>query len=207
MTTRQSRRKLIVVVLLLLAVTGAAIRHFAAPGTTTRDIGTLMLLLWIPVIGNVVGWLMARLKRPPKPAPAPLAEAAAAAGASIAKALETPFRAHLRCDITLRPAAVPAEDLLIAEGEHFCAFVVGKEGFSGRWQVPAGGAFRRGTTQRLPIELLSPAVALPRLTPGTAFRMLVGEAFIGDGRVVGTLDEEAGAVSTTAVPAAATSAS
>lgn len=186
MTTRQSRRKLIVVVLLFLAVAGAAIRHFAARGTTTRDIGTLMLLLWIPVIGNVVAWLMARLKRPAKPVPATAgALAAAAAAESVAKALETPFRAQALADITLRPAPVPADDLLIAEGEHVCAFVVGTEGFSGRWQVPAGAAFRRGTTQRLAVEFLSPAVALPRFAPGTVFRMLVGEAFIGDGTVVG----------------------
>jgi hypothetical protein len=186
MTTRQSRRKLIVVVLLFLAVAGATIRHFAARGTTTRDIGTLMLLLWIPVIGNVVAWLLARLKRPAKPAPATAgAMAAAAAAESVAKALETPFRAHALADITLRPAPIPADDLLIAEGEHVCAFVVGTEGFSGRWRVGDGGAFRRGTTQRLPVEFLSPTVALTRLVPGTAFRMLVGEAFIGDGMIVG----------------------
>lgn len=183
MTTRQSRRKLIVVVLLFLAVAGAAIRHFATPGTTTRDIGTLMLLLWIPVIGNVVGWLMGRLKRPPKPVPA----SEAAVADRIALATETPFRAHALADITLRPAAVPAEDAWIAEGEHYCAFVVGNEGFSGRWQVPAGGEFRRGTRQRLPVEFLSPDVARPRFAPDTAFRMLVGEAFIGDGTIVEAL--------------------
>ena len=184
MTTRQSRRKLIVVVLLFLALAGAAIRHFAAPGTTTRDIGTLMLLLWVPVIGNVVGWLMGRLKRPPKPVPA----SEAAVADRIALATQTPFHAHALAEITLRPAAVPAEDVLIAEGEHYCAFVVGNEGFSGRWRVPAGGEFRRGTLQRLPVEFLSPAVARPRFAPGTVFRMLVGEAFVGDGKIVEAMD-------------------
>lgn len=180
MTTRQSRRKLIVVVLLFLAVAGAAIRHFAVPGTTTRDIGTLMLLLWIPVIGNVVGWLMGRLKRPAKPAPA----SAVLLADQVSLAARAPFHAHALAEITLRPAAVPAEDVLIAEGHHFCAFVVDNAGFSGRWEVPAGGAFRRGTVQRLPVEFLSPTVARPRFAPGTAFRMLVGEAFVGDGTIV-----------------------
>jgi len=64
MTTIQSRRKLIVIVLLCLAVGGALLRHFAAQGSMLRDIGTLLMLIWLPVVGNIVGWLMARIRRP-----------------------------------------------------------------------------------------------------------------------------------------------
>ncbi|RYY95448.1 MAG: hypothetical protein EOO24_22850 [Comamonadaceae bacterium] len=175
MNTRKikSRRKLIVIVLLAVAVLGAVIRHYAVPGSTTRNIGTLLMVLWVPVIGNVIAWLIGRVRRP----------AAAVAGPPDF-APGSAFTPHAWVEITLRPAAVPAEDRLVPEGEHRCALVLDTEGFSARWQVAAGQGFRRGLAQTLPVEFLSPAVALPRFAPGTAFRMLVGEAFIGDGKVL-----------------------
>lgn len=174
MTTIQARRKLIVVLLLCVAVSGAVLRHLGAPGTTLRDVGTLLMLLWIPVIGNVIAWLIGQLRRKP---------ATDAAPAAAVDVLQT-FRPQLEVELTLRPAAVPAEDLPIAEGEHHCAFVIGNEGFSGKWRVPEGGSFYRGTPQRLEVEFLAPALALPKFAPGVVFRMLVGESFIGDGRVL-----------------------
>ncbi len=186
MTTRQSRRKLIVVVLLFIAVGGAVIRYFVPPPSTLRDIGTLMLLLWIPVIGNVVAWLFGKVR---------IARQAAKAARTAGSATPEPqapvaaptatgdFAADVIVEFTLRAAAIPAEDLPIAEGEHQCAFVVGNEGFSARWRVPEGGSFYRGTAQTLEAQFLSPTLALPKCQPGTAFRMLVGDAFIGDGQV------------------------
>ena len=183
MTTRQSRRKLIVIVLLFIAVGGALIRHFVPPPSTLRDIGTLMLLLWIPVIGNVVAWLFGKVR---------VARQAAKAARSTAPVQPAPpavptasgvFAADLIVEFTLRPAAIPAEDLPIAEGEHQCAFVVGNEGFSARWRVPEGKSFYRGTAQTLEAQFLSPTLALPKFKSGTGFRMLIGDAFIGDGRV------------------------
>ncbi|RYY65889.1 MAG: hypothetical protein EOO24_54560 [Comamonadaceae bacterium] len=180
MNTRkiQSRRKIIVMVLLAVAVLGAVIRHYAVPGSTTRNIGTLLMVLWVPVIGNVIAWLIGRWRRP---------------GAAVAGppdfAPGSAFTPHAWVEITLRPAAVPAEDRLVPEGEHRCALVLATEGFSARWQVGAGLAFRRGQAQRLPVEFLSPAVALPRFVPGTPFRMLVGEAFIGDGKVLDGVEQ------------------
>jgi hypothetical protein len=181
MNNRPFRRKVIVIVLLCLAVLGAVQRHFATPGTTARDIGTLMLLLWIPVIGNVIAWLISRLKRPGTAADA-LAPADIEANAHAAR--RQGFQPHVTADITLRPAAVPAEDHRIGKGEYRCAFVVDNQGFSAIWRVDAGVSFRRGSTQRLAVEFLAPALALPRFAPGTAFRMLEGESFVGDGRVV-----------------------
>ena len=188
MSNRPARRKLIVVILLCVAVGGAVLRHFATPGSTARDLGTLLMLLWIPVIGNVVAWLFARMKQA-RAAAAVTPEAAAAAALQARMAMEAaeeaerPFRAQVIAEITLRPAPVPADDLEIAEGEHRCAFVVDNQGFTARWRVPAGKAFRRGTAQTLEVAFLAPSTALPKFTPGTAFRMLVGEAFVGDGRV------------------------
>jgi hypothetical protein len=175
MTTIQARRKLIVVILLCVAVAGAVIRHFAVPGSTTRDIGTLLMLLWIPIIGNVVAWLFGKLRRKAPAEPAAAFDEA------------RPFQPQVLVELTLRPAQVPAEDISIAEGEHHCAFVIGNEGFSGKWKVPTGGSFRRGAAQSLQVEFLAPVAALPRFQSDVAFRMLVGDSFIGDGRVLEVL--------------------
>ena len=182
MTTRQSRRKLIVIVLLFIAVGGAVIRQLVPPPSTLRDIGTLMLLLWIPVIGNVVAWFFGKVRVARQAAKAARATEPPPA-APVAPTATGAFAADLIVEFTLRAAAVPAEDLPIAEGEHQCAFVVGNEGFSARWQVPDGKSFYRGTAQVLEAQFLSPTLALPKFEPGTAFRMLIGDAFIGDGQV------------------------
>lgn len=171
MTTIQSRRKLIVIILLCVAVGGAVLRQLATPGSTLRDIGTLLMLLWVPIIGNVISWLIARVRRPAPPAPSPFDERAS-------------FEPQLLVELTLRPPLLPAEDIPVPAGEHRCALVVGNEAFSARWWVPPGLLFRRGTTQALEMEFLAPDVALPRFGPGASFKMLVGESFIGDGRVL-----------------------
>jgi hypothetical protein len=174
MTTHQARRKLIVIVLLCFAVGGAAIRHFAAPGSTVRDVGTLMMLLWLPIIGNVISWSVSKLRRPAVPQPSPFE----ALGA---------FHPHARVELTLRAAALPSEDTAVAPGEHRCALVVGSEAFSVRWWAPADQALRRGTARRLEVEFLAPALARLRFLPETRFRMLVGDSFVGDGIVLEAL--------------------
>lgn len=181
LTQIQARRRLIVVILLCVALGGAALRQLSAPGSTQRDVGTLLMLLWIPIIGNIIAWLVNRMR-----AARALKKAAAVVAAAPAAPLreDMPFEPHAWVELTLRPASVPAEDMPIAEGEHHCALVVGNEGFSARWRVAPGRSFRRGTLQTLPVEFRVPATALARLQPGAAFRMLVGEAFIGDGRVL-----------------------
>lgn len=171
MTTIQSRRKLIVIILLCVAVGGAIMRQLALPGSTTRDIGTLLMLLWIPIIGNVISWLIARLRRPVAPEGSPFENRSA-------------FEPQLLVELTLRPPMLPAEDVPVPAGEHRCALVVGNEAFSARWWVQPDRSFRRGSTQALEVEFLAPQLALPRLLPGASFKMLVGESFIGDGRVL-----------------------
>ncbi|VTU17838.1 hypothetical protein SRS16CHR_02111 [Variovorax sp. SRS16] len=169
-TTIQSRRKIIVIVLLCLAAAGALVRQFAEPGTL-RNIGTLMMLLWLPVIGNIISWLVARIRRPAAPGAASFE-----AGA--------PFQPHALVELTLRTPMLPSEDTPILAGEHRCALVIDNEGFSARWFVAPGETFRRGVAQTLDVEFLAPALALARFQPGAAFRMLVGESFVGDGRVL-----------------------
>jgi hypothetical protein len=175
MTTIQARRRLIAIVLLCVAVGGALMRHFAAPGSVTRDIGTLLMLLWLPIIGNVIAWLIAKLRRPAAAEPAGF-EAGSA------------FHPHALVELTLRAARLPSEDTAMPEGEHRCALVVDNEGFSARWFVAPGEAIRRGKAQAIRIEFLAPTVALPRFQRDAAFRMLVGESFVGDGHVLQVLD-------------------
>lgn len=177
MTTIQARRRLIVVALLCVAAGGALLRHFAAPGSTARDIGTLLMVLWLPVIGSVVAWLFAKLRRA-APAAAPDPSGFEARGA---------FHPHALVELTLRASQLPAENLPVAAGEHRCALVVDNEGFSARWLVAPGRAFPRAKAQTLEVEFLAPALALPRLQRDATFRMLVGESFVGDGRVLQVL--------------------
>jgi len=172
MTTIQSRRKLIVVILLCLAVGGALVRHYAERGTTMRDIGTLLMVLWVPIIGNVIAWLIGKLPRRAPPAVPASFDAARA------------FAPHFLAELTLRPPALPSHDVPLGAGEYRCALVVGNEGFSARWLVPQGEVLARGTPHALDIELLSPETAAARFPAGAAFRVLVGDSFIADGRVL-----------------------
>ena len=172
MTTIQFRRKLIVIILLCVAVTGAVMRHYAERGTTTRDIGTLLMVLWVPIIGNVIAWLVS--KRPRRaPPPEPVSFDALSA-----------FTPHLRVQITLRPPALPVHDVPLPAGEYRCALVIDNEGFSARWFVPQGEVLDRGKPHTLEVELLTPELAKPRFVQGADFRVLVGDSFIADGRVL-----------------------
>ena len=175
MTKIQFRRKLIVIILLCVAVTGAVVRHYAERGTTTRDIATLLMVLWVPIIGNVIAWLIGKLpRRAPRPAQAePVSFDARGA-----------FTPHRRVALTLRPAALPVHDVPLGAGEYRGALVIDKEGFSARWIVPQGEALARGEPHTIDIEFLSPDLALPRFAPDAEFRVLVDDLFVADGRVL-----------------------
>ena len=175
MSTIQSRRKLIVIILLCVAITGALVRHYAERGSTTRDIGTLLMVLWVPIIGNVIAWLIGKR---PRRAPRPVTDAPPSFDT-----LGT-FTPHALVELTFRKPAIPSQDVPVAPGEYRCALVLDKEGFSARWVVPPGDALERGLPASLAIEFLSPALARPRFPEGTAFRVLIGDSFIADGRVL-----------------------
>jgi len=179
----QARRKLIVIILLTVAVAGAVLRHFATPGSTARDVGTLMLLLWVPIIGNILGWLFARVWR--RRVAAKAARLAAAAPNTPTFGDAAAFQPHARVELTLRPARLPAEDTPIRSGEHRCALVIDDKGYSARWFVEADAPpVRRGKAREMRVEFLTPDLALPHFRPGASFRMMVGDAFVGDGRVL-----------------------
>jgi hypothetical protein len=174
-TKIQFRRKVIVIVLLGVAVGGAVVRHYATPGTTTRDIATLLMVLWVPIIGNVIAWLISKRPRRAPSAPAVAPPSFDTAGT---------FTPHARVELTFRKPALPSQDAPIAPGEYRCALVIDKEGFSARWIVPPGDALERGKPAALEVEFLSPAMAQPKFAQGAVFRVLIGDSFIADGRVL-----------------------
>jgi len=182
MTPIQARRRLIVVLLLCVALGGGIVRHFAERGTTLRDVSSLLMMLWLPVIGSVVGWFYKKLhearqrrREAAEPPPPPTFDG------------RTEFKPQLLVEFTVRPTTVPAEDGPLPAGEHRCALVVDNQGFSARWGVAVGQIVRRGQAHQTEVEFLAPDVALPRFTADTPFRMLVGKAFVADGKVVRTL--------------------
>lgn len=172
MSSIQFRRRLIVVLLLCTAAVAALVRRQAEPGSTVHDVSTVLMLLWLPVLGSILGWAYGKLRRPKPPAgPAGFAPGQA-------------FQPHALVEITLRESSVPAENIPKQAGEHRCVLVVGSQGFQMRWQLAPGDILRQGETRQLPIEFLAPQMALPLCPEGTTFRMLVGDSFVGDGRIV-----------------------
>lgn len=63
-STISSRRQTITAVLLLLAVGGGLLRWLAPQPSLARDMGSLLLVLWLPIIGNIIAWLVARAHKP-----------------------------------------------------------------------------------------------------------------------------------------------
>jgi hypothetical protein len=167
MKATSSRRQIIVFVLLILALAGAAIRQWADKPSIARDIGTLLLVLWLPIIGNVVAYVITR------------AQSARRARRAMGFAIDSPFTGHLRADIApLGPA--PA----LADQERNCTLVLGQEGFTARAAVPLA-QWLGGLPSPVDLQLLRPDLALGRLAPGTAFTILVGSALVAQGRVLG----------------------
>ncbi len=148
-------------VLLALAVVGLAIRHFAPNPSTLRDIGTLMLVLWLPAVGNLVAYLIRRLpKRPPPVRPA------------TEFAPDAPFTPHLQAELK------PARGKATWQGGTRCMLVKGRNAFTARLERPLSGE-----DERMGIELLHPAAALPHLAAGEAFHVVVGRTAVAAGRV------------------------
>ena len=170
MKATSSRRKLIVVVLLGLAVVGSAIRHWANNPSVTRDVGTLLLVLLLPAIGNVVAFLVRQLRRSPHPV--------------AAFPPNSPFSGHLLAELT--PFAASTYVPLHPQ-EQMCVLVAGTEAFTARLAVPVAQAFVTGQTRAVELEFLRPSLALPRFPVKARFRVLAGGSLVGEGRVTRVL--------------------
>ena len=161
------RRQFAMAALLVLATVGATIRYWAHDPSVWHDIGTLLLVLWLPAVGNLVGFAIRKLPRraPPK------------TGFTTGSA----FVPHLLAEFTPLPTARILDDAF----ERRCTLVIGEQGFTARLALPLSQWLAAGSTQSLELELLRPALALPHLLPDTAFRILAGTAVIGKGHVIG----------------------
>lgn len=169
MAATTSARRLVVHVLLALALAGAAIRLLAPNPSLLRDIGSLLLVLWLPVIGNVVAFFVRKI---PMPAPKLAFDAA------------SPFTAQLRIAFTPvdpQPARPPPP-----EGQpELLTLVIGREGFNAR--AASDVASTLSAAQEMELEFLYPARALPRFPAGTPFLVLVGSVAVGRGTVAAVL--------------------
>jgi len=164
-TVTSSRRRLAMAVLLLLAASGGVIRKFAPDPSVLRDIGTLLLVLWLPAIGNLIAFFIGKIPR--KAPPRTEFEAGEA------------FTPQLQAEI--EAVELPKE---LALEERKCTILVGRQGFTARLAEPLRQALATAGKQTLALELLHPAVALPKLPEGTAFHLLAGPTGIATGRVV-----------------------
>ena len=167
--TISSRRQIITVFLLLLAVAGGLIRWLAPQPSLARDMGSLLLVLWLPIIGNIIAWLVARSAKPKVAAPG--------------FAAESPFVPSARVTLTLMAASVPSESRPIRAGLFACMVVVGNEAYSARLRVHADALPAPEVGQELEIEFLRPELALPKLPAGTVFSLLAGRTLLGQGRM------------------------
>jgi hypothetical protein len=163
------RRQIAMAVLLGLAAIGAAVRYWAPNPSLARDIGTLLLVMWLPAVGNLVAFVVRKL---PRRAPRPT-------GFEAASPFAPDLVAHLVSveEQAERIASLPA-------GLALCTLVVGKEGFTARAASPLAEVLAAGPGAReVPLQLLRPSHALPRLPAGTRFQCLVGSSVIADGTV------------------------
>ena len=170
--TISSRRQIITVFLLLLAVTGGVVRWLAPQPSLARDMGSLLLVLWLPIIGNIIAWLVARAARPKVMAP----------GFDPAST----FTPSARISLILAAAGVPSQSRPIRAGLFPCMLVVGNDAFSARLQVLPDAVPVPEVALELEVEFLRPEVALPALAAGTAFTLLAGRSLLGQGRVLET---------------------
>ena len=63
-SAKSSRRQLATVVMLVLALLGGLVRWLAPQPSVARDLGSLLMVLWLPIVGNIIGWLIQRAKAP-----------------------------------------------------------------------------------------------------------------------------------------------
>ncbi|MES2972605.1 MAG: hypothetical protein V4757_03315 [Pseudomonadota bacterium] len=166
------RRRLITAILLTLALTGGVIRVFAPQPSLLRDFGTLLLVLWLPIIGNIIAWSVARWHAR-KPAPPGFDTA-------------SPFEPSARIELTLLAAAVPAASRPIPPGLFPCVLAVGNTGFTARLRVPADAVPEPEVPAVLDVQLLRPDLALATLSAGAEFVLIAGRTTLGRGVVLGS---------------------
>lgn len=170
-----SRRRLIITLILLaLAVAGGVTRLIAPKPSLARDMGSLLLVLWLPIIGNIIAWLVARAHtlRVGRKAGPPGFDPT------------SPFTPSARIELTLFAADVPAASRPIRAGIFPCALVVGSDGFSARLRVPERDEPVPEVATHMDVEFLRPELALAKMPPGADFVVLAGRIALGRGKLL-----------------------
>ena len=163
-----ARRKLIVIALLLLAVAGGAIRAWAPNPSTLRDIGSLLLVLWVPVIGNVIAYLVRQFR----------------IAHSHSFSRDQQFAGELLVEML---PLVPVSAFTAPITGNDCALVVGTEGFTVRLPQPVGDWIAGGIAVEMQVQFLKPSMALPLFAANTPFRIVAQQHLVGQGRVLRVL--------------------
>lgn len=155
-------------VMLALAMSGLVIRYFAPDPSMLRDFGTLLMVMWLPAVGNFAAYLIGKIPRPP-PRVVEFTRGAA-------------FEPHLqvRLEATQLPPGTVAS---FHATDDRCTIVLGKQGFLGRLDGPVVQALLRPGESVAQLELLHPHVALAQLPPGTQFHLLFETKPVAKGRV------------------------
>ena len=167
MSAIPSHRVFIVLVLLVTAVAGALLRSFSAPQSTPYYVGTLLMVMWVPIVGNIISFIVNRFRRA---APEP-------------PSFSEPFVPHVGVELKLQSEQsldLPREE---QDGRIHCLFISGTEGFSARVSLRKSHA---AVSKLLPAEaqFLVPAVALPKFPIGATFLLMQGRSSIGTGQVL-----------------------
>lgn len=157
------------IALLTLAASGGVIRWLAPNPSTLRDIGTLLLVLWLPAVGNLIAYFIKRIPRSAPPATDFAPDAAFAPQLQVQlEAVEWPAAQRTGLDV----------------GERRCTLLVGRQGFTARLERPLAESVADNDGGMMRLQLLHPAVALRRLAPGTEFHVLAGTIAVAKGRVL-----------------------
>ena len=170
MVVTSYRRQIMTATLLAFAAGGGIVRWLAPNPSLARDIGSLLLILWLPIIGNIIAFVVGKARN---------------RGQVLAAfASDRPFTSQALLEITLRAADVPSAARPLGAGLFQCSLVLGYEAFTVRLSVPAGAEPRPQQHCTLEAEFLRPDLALPRFPEGTTFILLSGRTALGEGRVV-----------------------
>lgn len=161
------RRRRVFLFFAALALAGTFIRWFAPAQSDLSRFGAMLLILWIPVASHFIFYVLKRRS-------SGIAETVADRGFQAEIVAEVTFAWPLRND---GRHPVPGR-------EYPCIFAIGAEGYSARFVVPAGVSNTPEAAQRVVAEFLMPAVALPRFSVGTKFRVLEGRDYRGEGCVL-----------------------
>ena len=152
----------------MCALAGGALRLAAPDPSALRDMGTLMMVLWLPLVGNVVGYFMRKLPRRAPELPFDPAQ---------------PFTSHLLAELTPLPGPGGAT-LRLPDPGALCTVVLGSEGFTARCAPATGPSAGEPYRQVVDVEFSRPALAKPRLPDGTDFVLALGTHAVARGRVL-----------------------